>query len=84
MRAEMPYLAAGSVAIIGGVAREGAWPVSGLNSLIGTTVLVIAASAMSESPVAPLVRAIGLLFLMASVMAAVPAFTKPKKAAKKS
>jgi len=82
MRAEMPYLAAGSVAIVGGIAREGAWPASGLNAVVGTTLLVIAASATSETAMAPLVRAIGLLLLMASVMAAVPGFTAKKKVRK--
>lgn len=76
MRAEMPYLAAGAVSIIGGTAREGRFPSRGVNAVIGTVVLVIAASATSDTKIAPLVRAIGLLLLMTSVMAAVPAFNK--------
>lgn len=78
MRAEMPYLAAGAVSIIGGTAREGRFPSHGINAVIGTVVLVIAASATSETKMAPLVRAIGLLLLMTTVMAAVPAFNKKK------
>jgi len=78
MRAEMPYLAAGAVSIIGGTAREGHFPSHGLNSVVGTVVLVIAASATSDTKIAPLVRAIGLLLLMTSVMAAVPSLTKKK------
>jgi len=78
MRAEMPYLAAGAVSIIGGTAREGRFPSHGLNAVIGTVVLVIAASATSDTKIAPLVRAIGLLLLMTSVMAAVPAFNTKK------
>jgi len=78
VRAEMPYLAAGAVSIVGGTAREGHFPSHGLNAVIGTVVLVIAASATSDTKAAPLVRAIGLLLLMASVMAATPAFNKKK------
>lgn len=78
MRPEMPYLAAGMVALAGGVARERSFPKEGMTAVIGTVALVIIASATAETPVAPLVRAIGLLFLMAAVMAAVPALTKRK------
>lgn len=78
MRPEMPYLAAGMVALAGGVARERAFPKEGMTAVIGTVALVIIASATAETPVAPLVRAIGFLFLMAAVMAAVPALTRRK------
>ena len=76
MRPEMPYLAAGTVAIVGGVAREGKFPKSGLNAVVGTTILVIVVSATADSVIAPLFRAVGFLLLMTAVMSAVPAFTK--------
>ena len=78
MKPEMPFLAAGTVAIIGGIRREHGWPHNGLTALIGTIVLVIVASATAGSKIAPLVRAIGLLLLMAAVMAA----ARPSKKAK--
>ena len=76
MRPELPYMAAGAVAIVGGIAREGKFPSKGLNAVVGTVILVIAVSSTAGTPVAPLARAIGSLLLLASVMAAVPAFTK--------
>jgi hypothetical protein len=79
MRPEMPYLAAGSVAIVGGIAREGRFPREGINSVIGTVVLVIIASATAGSRIAPLVRAIGFILLLGAVFGAVPAFQKRKK-----
>lgn len=80
MNPEMPYLAAGAVAIIGGVRREGHFPHNGLNAVIATVVLVIVASATANTRIAPLVRAIGLALLLSAVIAATPAFnTKRKK-----
>ena len=75
MRPELPYMAAGTVAIVGGIAREGAFPKAGLNAVVGTVILVVVVSATAGTAVAPLARAIGMLLLLASVMAAVPAFT---------
>ncbi len=82
MSAELPYLAAGAVAIGGGVAREGKWPEEGTKALIGTVVLVIIASATDGSRIAPLVRAIGLLLLLTSVMATTLALKDKKKGKK--
>jgi peptidoglycan/LPS O-acetylase OafA/YrhL len=79
MRPEMPFLAAGLVSLAGGTARERGFPNEGMTAVIGTVALVIVASATADSPIAPLVRAIGLLLLMAAIMAAVPAFTKKGK-----
>ena len=76
MRPEMPFMAAGTVAVVGGIAREGKFPASGLNAVVGTVILVIAVSATADTAIAPLMRAIGVLLLLTSVMAAVPAFTK--------
>lgn len=79
MRPEMPYLAAGMVALAGGVARERSFPAKGMTSVVGTVALVVIASATADTAIAPLVRAIGLLVLMAAVMTAVPAFTRKDK-----
>jgi len=71
MNPELPFLAAGGVAVIGGAIAEKHWPSNGLKAAIGTVALVIAASATANSRIAPLVHAIGLLLLLTSVMAAV-------------
>lgn len=73
MRPELPFLAAGGIAIAGGMAREKKWPSEGAGALIGTLILVVVASATAGTRIAPLVRAIGLLLLLAVVMATVPA-----------
>lgn len=79
MRPELPYLAAGAVSIVGGTMRAKGFPPNGLRSVAGTTALVIVASATENSRFAPLVHAIGLLLLMASVMAAVRTAKTPIK-----
>lgn len=71
MRPEMPFLAAGTVSIIGGAIKEKKWPKHTVRAIIGTVLLVLAASASTGTRVGPLVHAIGLLFLLASIMAAV-------------
>ena len=80
MRPEMPFLAAGAVALAGGVAREKRFPSNGVNAVVGTVALVLVASATDGSRIAPLVHAIGLLLLLAAVMATVTAVNKAKKA----
>jgi hypothetical protein len=67
MRPELPFLAAGAVAIVGGTKREGKFPANGMQALIATVVLVVAASATANTRIAPLVHAVGLLLLMAAV-----------------
>jgi peptidoglycan/LPS O-acetylase OafA/YrhL len=79
VRPELPFLAAGGVAIAGGLAREKRWPADGGRAVLGTLALVIVASATAGTKIAPLIRAIGLLLLLASVMAAVPAFHTSRK-----
>lgn len=71
MHPELPFLAAGAVAIVGGVIREKHWPANGSKALIGTVALVVASSATTGTRIAPLVHAIGLLLLLTAVMAAV-------------
>lgn len=78
MSPELPFLAAGGVAIAGGAIAEKHWPANGLKALIGTVALVIAASATANSRVAPLVHAIGLLLLLTAVMAATKQVQKGK------
>lgn len=73
---EMPFLAAGAVAIVGGVIESHGWPANGAKALVGTSALVIVASATADSRITPLVHAIGLLLLLASVMATVNAVNR--------
>lgn len=79
MRPELPFLAAGAVAITGGAIKEHKWPANTTNAVIGTVVLTLVASATGTSRFAPLVHAIGLLLLLATVMAAVTAVQNSKK-----
>jgi peptidoglycan/LPS O-acetylase OafA/YrhL len=72
VRPELPFLAAGGVAVVGGFAREKHWPKEGTAALIGTGVTVIVASATAGTRIAPIVRAMGLLILLVSVIASVP------------
>jgi len=74
MRPEMPFLAAGALAIGAGFARDKAWPENGTKALIGTLLLVIVASATSGSSFAPLVRAFGMMLFLMATMTAIPAF----------
>jgi peptidoglycan/LPS O-acetylase OafA/YrhL len=76
---EFPFLAAGAVTIVGGAIREKRWPSNSTKAIIGTVTLVIVASATGNTKVAPLVQAIGLLFLLAAVLATVKAVNKSKK-----
>lgn len=79
MRPEMPYLAAGGVAIVGGAIRDGRWPSEGPQAALGTLVAVVVASATADTVIAPLVRAFGLLVLLVAVMSAVRAAANKKK-----
>ncbi|GIH29364.1 hypothetical protein Aph01nite_76740 [Acrocarpospora phusangensis] len=79
MRPELPFLAAGAVALAGGAVRERGWPQEGTGAVIGTVVAVLIASTATGSRFAPLVRAVGLLVLLGAVYAAVPAFTARKE-----
>jgi hypothetical protein len=83
MRPELPFLAAGAVAITGGAIREHKWPSNATTAVIGTVALTVAASATAETRIAPLVHAIGLLLLLSAVMASVTAVQNAKKKVKK-
>lgn len=73
---EMPFLLAGGLAIVGGVARDKGWPPEGLNALIATGVLVVVASLTANTSFAPLIRAIGLLLVLGAGMATITALQK--------
>lgn len=77
MRPELPFLAAGAVSVVGGAIREKKWPENTARAALGTIVLVVVASATTNTRVAPLVHAVGLLLLLTSIMAAVRA-AQPK------
>lgn len=84
MRPELPYLAAGLISVAGAVRAERGWPPNLTRSVIGTAVLVIVASMSTDTKLAPLVRAIGLLFAMAAVFAAVRSNSQPGKSVGKA
>lgn len=78
-RPELPYLAAGAVAIVGGAVAEKRWPAYTARASIGTIILVIVASATSETAIGPLFHAFGLLVLLVAVMAAINLNLKKRK-----
>jgi len=82
VRPELPFLAAGAVAITGGAIKEHGWPSNATNAVIGTVVLTVVASASANSRIGPLVHAIGLLLLLGSVMAATTSVQNAKKKGK--
>jgi hypothetical protein len=73
MRPEMPFFATGAVVTVGAV-RRGVSPSETTGPLIAVVALVIAASATAGTRIAPLVRAFGLLCLMAAVYKVAPMF----------
>lgn len=82
MRPEMPFLAAGAIAIGGGAIKNHGWPSNTLTSVIGTVALVVVSSATADTRFAPLVRAVGLLVLLTASMAAVNATIQANKGKK--
>ncbi|HXK36068.1 MAG TPA: hypothetical protein VJ553_00615 [Candidatus Paceibacterota bacterium] len=76
MRPELPFLAAGGIAIAGGMARDRTWPKDGTRAALATMILVIVASATADSPLAPVVRAMGLLAVLGAVLVTVPVISK--------
>lgn len=78
MKPELPFLAAGAVAITGGAIREHKWPSNATKAVIGTVVLTLAASASANSRIAPLVHAIGLLLLLTAVLTTVTSVQNAK------
>ncbi len=78
IRPELPFLAAGITSIVGGAIEAGKWPENVVRSVVGTVALVVVTSATSGTRIAPLVRAIGFLLLLTTVIAAVKAVNKKK------
>jgi len=76
---EVPYLFAGVVTIAGGAIKEKRWPSNSTKAIIGIVTLVLVASATTGTKIAPLVRAIGLLFLLAAVLSTVRIVSASKK-----
>ena len=82
MSPELPFIAAGGVAIVGGTIREHGWPSKGPEAVLGTIILAVVASASADTPLAPLVHALGLLLLLTTVMTTVNAVNASKKKGK--
>ncbi len=78
---ELPYLAAGAVAVLGATIRDHKLPEL-TTPVIGTIGLVIVASATANSRIAPLVSALGYMLLLTTSMAAVSATIKRVKVRK--
>lgn len=80
--AEVPYLMAGTVAVIGGWSREGRWPRQGVTAVVATIALVLVASVLSGTALDKYVRAIGWLLFAAAIygwIAGNPAFLRNVK-----
>lgn len=84
MSPEFPFIASGALLVIGGVARNKGFPQDTVKSLAGTAVLALVASATNNTPVAPLVRAIGLLYLLTTALATIKIMDDAKKKDKKN
>ena len=70
---EILYILAGGVAIFGAVRRDGHWPAKGIQSVLATAVLVLIAAATNGTKLGPLVRAFGIVLLVAAGSAAIRA-----------
>jgi len=70
---EFPFLLAGTVAVIGGAAREGRWPKNGVKAVAATLVLVLIVSTLKGTAFGRLAGGIGWLLVMGAVYTAVPA-----------
>ena len=79
MRPEFPFLAAGAISLAAGAKRERGFPSNGMTAVIATVALVIIASATAGSRSAPIVRAFGMIALLATVMAAIPTFSNNRR-----
>ena len=69
MAPELPFIGAALVALATGVRRTGGFPPNGIRMLIALSVLVIVASATATTKLAPLVRALGVVLLLTSILA---------------
>lgn len=86
MAPETPFFASGALLLGAGIARTGGFPQDTLKAVLAVLALALIASATANTKAAPVVRAIGLLFLLASGMAAIRTFydaAEKRKKAKK-
>ena len=83
MSPEFPFIASGVLLLIGGAARNGGFPQDAIKSLAGTAVLALVASATNGTKIAPVVRALGLLYLLTVGMATIKALDSAKKKKRK-
>jgi hypothetical protein len=81
IKAELPFLAAGGVAITGATIRDGHLPPMG-KVVIATLFTVLVASASDNTKLAPLVHAFGMLVLLVTVMAATNVVIRKRKGGK--
>lgn len=74
MSPESPYLVSGALSLVAGARREGGWPKNGTAAVIATAIVVLMASYAGGTKAAPIVRALGIVLLLASAMATITAF----------
>ncbi len=79
MSPETPFFASGALLFLAGVARGKAVTQNVMVAMFAVLGLAVVASATANTPVAPLVRAIGLLFLLTSGSAAILALSDESK-----
>lgn len=84
MSPEFPFIASGVLLLIGGTASNGGFPDDTVKSLVGTAILALVASATTGTQIAPLVRAIGILYLLTSALATIKLIDSAKKKDKKN
>jgi hypothetical protein len=72
MSAAGVFLAAGTLSVVGGAVRDGAWPDNGTKAVVATSGLVLVSSALSHTPARPVVESLAWLFLLVIIMATVP------------
>lgn len=78
MAPELPFIGAGLIALVTGVRREGGFPANGIRMLVALSVLVIVATATSGTKLSPLIRALGVVLLITSLIAFGQTLNMPK------
>ena len=69
MSPEIPYLLAGTTAVVGGYTKEKKWPNNGTTAVLATVALAFVASVADGTRLGPLVGKIGWLLFAAAVYA---------------
>ncbi len=77
---ELPYLAAGGIAIVGATIGDGKLPPLG-RPILGMVAIVVVASLSGGTKLEPLVRQFGILVVIATVIATVNYVRKSRSAA---